>query len=48
MEKERWATSHGLYHVEDSAKSWGMVGQRKMSCAETGKGNMSKVSLAVG
>ena len=26
------------------AKYLGVVGQRKMSCAATGKGNMSKVS----
>ena len=28
----------------DLAKYWGVVGQRKMSCAATGKGSMSKVS----
>ena len=26
------------------AKSWGMLGQTKMSCAATGKGNKSRVN----
>ena len=34
--------------VDSTAECWGVVGQRKMFCAVTGKRNMSKVSPGLG